>query len=241
MKLDFEGIKRAVIELDDTLLTLENLVSLKQILPTPEEVPLPSAAELLLMPIHAPTLPRTHSYTHAHSHTQGTLVREFTGEKSKLDRPEQFFLEVCTCACTVRACMHTCGEFKFLLCTLYFVLTSLLTRTFTRTHTHTCRWRASRTCTAEWTTGYLLALSTTGHTRYYQTSKYACLSSYTYTYLDEYLHVCVVCAPFGIFVSFPVHFIIWYAFAVLLYVFTLNLSTVDKIFFLSCSPLLSIK
>lgn len=61
MKLEFSEIKMAIIDLDDSKMTVDNLQLLKTFIPTNEEI---------------------------------TLIKEFTGEKSRLDKPEQFFLEI---------------------------------------------------------------------------------------------------------------------------------------------------
>jgi len=61
MKKSFTEIKAAIIDLDDSQMTIENLISLKSFIPTSEEL---------------------------------AQIRAFDGDKNKLDRPEQFFLEL---------------------------------------------------------------------------------------------------------------------------------------------------
>eukprot|EP01114_Cavostelium_apophysatum_P017893 TRINITY_DN5407_c0_g1_i4.p1 TRINITY_DN5407_c0_g1~~TRINITY_DN5407_c0_g1_i4.p1 ORF type:complete len:1109 (-),score=351.51 TRINITY_DN5407_c0_g1_i4:127-3453(-) len=61
MRLATQEIREAIVNLDDAIISLENLQLLSTFIPTPEEL---------------------------------TLLREYTDDKSKLDKPEQFFLEL---------------------------------------------------------------------------------------------------------------------------------------------------
>ncbi len=61
MKRSPAELKSAIIELNDNMLSLDDLNSLRSLLPTNEEL---------------------------------TKLREFTGDRSQLDRPERFFLEI---------------------------------------------------------------------------------------------------------------------------------------------------